>query len=209
MARTCIAALVLGIFLAGCAGSGAVVDDSPPAAAAAPATGGPGLHAETLSAEEEPDGQEAAEEGEDEGAEEEGHSFGTALLLYLPNRLFDLLDVVRARVRVGPGLAVDARVTELADVYAGAYTSAFVGIPGPRREPKINWPVGGESRAGVEISEIVTDKPKDDNEPRYDPLEIGFGAQILIIGFAVGLAPIEIVDFITGLVGIDIVGDDL
>src|SRR5262245_39031928 len=41
------------------------------------------------------------------------YSFGHKLLWYIPNRISDVLDIVRARVRVGPGLEVGARVTEL------------------------------------------------------------------------------------------------
>ena len=36
----------------------------------------------------------------------EAKGLGHRLLFYLPNRVLDLLNVVRARVRIGPGLAV-------------------------------------------------------------------------------------------------------
>ena len=61
---------------------------------------------------------------------------------------------MRLRVRVGPGIAVDARATDLADAYAGTYFSVWAGLPGPRmrRIPKL--PGGIETRTGVEASVI-------------------------------------------------------
>ncbi len=193
--RVALSALLAAVLAAGCAStdpSGVPEDESPL----------------KVGVEAMPEGGGGAEgmSGEEAGPR---HGPVAAVLLYLPNRIFDLLDVVRARVRVGPGLAVDARVTEVADVFVGSYESAFVGVPGPRRWRRINWPFGAEGRSGVEVSELAKETFAEEHEPRHDPLEIGVGAQILILGFAVGLAPVEIVDFFTGLVGIDLVDDDL
>ena len=41
--------------------------------------------------------------------EQPKHGFGHKLLFYIPNRVLDVFDFVRLRVRVGPGLAVGAR----------------------------------------------------------------------------------------------------
>ena len=38
------------------------------------------------------------------------------ILCYLPNRIFDMLDIVRLRLRVGPGISIGARVTKLTNV---------------------------------------------------------------------------------------------
>ena len=77
---------------------------------------------------------------EHEVEEEAPHdpSVGHKILFYLPNRVLDLLDVVRARVRIGPGIAVGARATEFVDVFLGSYTSLYVrpwrtSCPGGRR----------------------------------------------------------------------------
>jgi hypothetical protein len=51
---------------------------------------------------------------EEEKDEKEGRGIGRRLLFYIPNRIFDVFDLVRARVRVGR-LAVGVRATELAD----------------------------------------------------------------------------------------------
>jgi hypothetical protein len=135
-----------------------------------------------------------------------GHSFGHVVLLYIPNRVFDLLDIVRARLRVGPGLAVGARATELADFYLGTYGAVWAGLPGPRGKPEINWPFGMETKSGVEVS--VADATAEGGV-HYGSLEVGLGAQLLIVGFDVGVDVLEAADFVTGLLTIDIEDDDL
>jgi len=132
----------------------------------------------------------------------------SGILLYIPNRIFDLLDVVRARLRVGPGFALDLRATEFADVYLGAYTSIFVGIPGPRGEPEINWPFGIESLAGAELS-VADASTGAGTDPGYGTFEFGIGLQALIVGVDVGVDPWEAVDFLAGILTLDPVGDDL
>lgn len=52
---------------------------------------------------------------------DEGHSILHKVALYIPNRVLDLLDIIRLRVRVGPGIAADARVTKLVAVDVGVY----------------------------------------------------------------------------------------
>jgi hypothetical protein len=137
--------------------------------------------------------------------EDTRHGFVHTVLLYIPNRIFDILDIVRLRLRLGPGLAIDMRATEFADVFAGAYTSFFIGIPGPRGKPEINWPFGIESRAGAEVS--VADGSA--GGPYYGWLEFGMGFQFLLIGVDVGVDPWEVVDFACGILTFDPVHDDL
>ena len=66
--------------------------------------------------------------GEANQPEPSGKSFGHRLLFYIPNRIFDIFDLARIRLRVGSGIAVDARVTKYGDLYAGGYSSLFVGL---------------------------------------------------------------------------------
>lgn len=135
-------------------------------------------------------------------------SVGHALLWYIPNRISDILDILRLRVRLGPGLALGARVTELVDFNLGGYGTVFLGIPGPRRERRFNWPVGFESMAGAEF--LWWDGTTHGHGgPHYGAVEVGLGAQIVLIGFDLGLDVWEIVDFATGIVFIDPVEDDI
>jgi hypothetical protein len=100
------------------------------------------------------------------------------------------------------------RATELLDLDLGGYSTIFVGIPGPRRERKFNWPFGVDSMAGVEIS-VIGDTTREGEAPHYGVLEVGLGAQILIIGFDLGVDVWEAVDFVTGIVFVDPMEDDI
>jgi hypothetical protein len=128
----------------------------------------------------------------------------TNIVLYVPNRVCDLVDIFRVRVRVGPGLSAGVRVTKPVSAYLGLHDSVYVGLPGPRGEKTIPWPVGIDQRAGAQTS--LADASV--GEPYYDPLEVGFEVQPLLVGVNIGIGFFEILDFITGFVFIDLQGDD-
>lgn len=143
--------------------------------------------------------------GEAIESEPSGKSFGHRLLFYIPNRIFDVFDLVRARLRVGPGFAIDARVTKYGDLYAGGYTALFVGLHGPRTEPGIPWPIGFEARAGIKATSLADVATKG---PPYGYGEVGVGFQATIVGIDVGIDAVEILDLVLGLFFIDLTGDD-
>jgi hypothetical protein len=135
-------------------------------------------------------------------------SVGHALLWYIPNRISDILDIVRARLRLGPGLAVGARVTELLDFNIGGYGTVWIGIPGPRRSRTFNWPVGFESMAGAEF--LWWDGTTHGHGgPHYGAVEVGLGAQVLLAGADLGVDVWEAVDFLAGIIFLDPVHDDI
>lgn len=138
----------------------------------------------------------------------EGHSFLVGTLLYIPNRVLDVLDIFRCRVRVGPGIAAGVRATEIAEVYAGTYASVYAGLPGPRMRSTPKLPIGLESHNGASVS--VADATIDGGiGPDYSPTEFGLGAQLGIVGFDFGFDPVEVADFLTGIFTIDLRDDDL
>jgi hypothetical protein len=137
------------------------------------------------------------------------HGFGHTLLLYIPNRIFDVLDIVRARVRLGPGIAVGVRATKWTDIFLGSYASACVGLPGPRRTPRIPWPGGIESRSGLAASVADGTVTSYDSNPRYSATEVGLGAQAILIGAEIGVDPAEVFDLFLGIFTIDLLEDDL
>lgn len=140
--------------------------------------------------------------------DDSGHSALHQILFYIPNRVFDLLDPFRARVRVGPGAAVGVRATEAAAVYLGSYVSVFAGLPGPRQAPSVPLPAGLESLSGAQLS--VADATSGGGMgPGYSMTECGLSLHALLIGLDLDLDPLEMLDFATGILGIDLRGDDL
>ncbi len=128
-------------------------------------------------------------------------------LWYLPNRVLDVFDIARARVRLGPGNGIDLRATQLADFYIGSYTSVYAGLPGPRGRRIPRLPAGLESRTGVEVS--AADATLEGMMgPDYGLAEFGVGLHLFFLGLDVGVDPLEIVDLLAGFVLIDVRSDD-
>jgi len=130
---------------------------------------------------------------------------GHKILFYIPNRVFDVFDLVRARVRVGPGFAAGVRATKYAQLSVHAYTTVFAGLHGPRTEPRIPWPVGLESRAGLAA---LADASTKFTAPTYGYGELGLGFQAAIVGLDVGVDPVEALDLLLGFLFIDLTEDD-
>ena len=126
------------------------------------------------------------------------------IVCYVPNRVFDLMDILRLRVRVGPGISAGVRATRPLSAYLGLHSTFFIGLPGPRETKRIPWPLGLDLRAGAQAS--IADASS--GTPYYDPLEVGFEVQPLLVGVNVGIGVFEIFDFFTGLICIDLQGDD-
>jgi hypothetical protein len=147
---------------------------------------------------------------EEEKAAEAPKSHGVLhkIVMYIPNRILDVFDIVRLRVRVGPGAAVDARATEVASAFVGSYASVYVGLPGPRNRPLPKLPFGFESRSGIQAS-VIDATATGGIGPDYGPAEIGVGVQALIVGVDVGIEPLEILDLLAGFFFIDLRNDDL
>jgi hypothetical protein len=145
---------------------------------------------------------------EEEEEKKEGRGLGRRLLFYVPNRIFDVFDLVRARVRVGPGIGVGVRATELADLNLGFYSTLYAGIPGPRGKPRIPWPVGFEVFAGAEVSVLDASTEESRFSPSYGPTEVGLGFQAAIVGIDLGIEPWDFIDLALGLVLLDPNGDD-
>jgi hypothetical protein len=134
-------------------------------------------------------------------------SFGRALLMYVPNRVFDVFDIVRIRIRLGPGIAAGARATQGIEAFFGAYRTFWIGLHGPRTEPKVPRIMGLEGRQGAKA--ILFGEVDDTNiSPNYQFDEIGADAQAAVAGVSVGVSIAEIFDLLLGFLFIDISGDD-
>jgi len=125
------------------------------------------------------------------------HSIAHRVLLYIPNRIVDLLDIFRVRVRVGPGVAADVRATKYASAFVGAYASTYVGLPGPRMRRIPRSPIGFETLNGAQLS-VLDATAAFDLGPEYSPSEFGAGLHLGIVGVDLGIDPVEIADFLVG-----------
>lgn len=130
------------------------------------------------------------------------------ILMYVPNRVFDVLDIVRARVRIGPGLSVGARVASIVTIFVGGHSTAYVGLPGPRGKPEVSLPFGLEDNSGPALAPTKESQEETGKRPYYGPVEIGAEAQAAIVGVNVGVEPLEALDFLAGILVIDLKGDD-
>ncbi len=135
------------------------------------------------------------------------HTVLHRVLWYVPNRLFDVADIVRLRVRAGPGMALNIRATRWAVLYAGTYHSVYAGLPGPREESRWPLPCGFEEEKGLSLLAVdATDTLL--HEPVYSDSEFVLGLHVALIGAEAGFDPVELVDLLLGFALVDIRRDD-
>jgi hypothetical protein len=139
---------------------------------------------------------------------EKPYTVWDALIWYVPNRVMDVVDIFRLRVKVGPGFGVTARLTDYAAFYAGSQSTVYLGLPGPRYPGPLRSPVGYENQrglvvAGVDASDVV------DHPPHYGFSEVDVGLHLGLVGVEAGIDPFELADFLAGWFLLDLRGDDI
>ncbi len=139
---------------------------------------------------------------EEPESEPESSVLGT-ILLYLPNRVLDVAEIVRAGVNVGPGIGVDAEVTKLVGARAMTRTSAGVGYEGLRRIP-----INLSSEHYVGVGPLT---PEASAGPQWyrGPADVRAEVHLLLVGVHAAVDTFAILDFVVGLVGLDPEDDDL
>ena len=132
---------------------------------------------------------------------DDGRGFLAGALLYLPNRVVDLLDVAKVGVDVGPGIGVDVQATSVLQARAMWNLSVGVGFQGLRHLP---FQVGTIAALGVGPVGGVGDVGS------WSRSKTGFrvGLHVLIVGAHAEIDPWEILDFALGFLTIDIADDD-
>ena len=148
------------------------------------------------------------------------------VVFYVPDRILDLVDIVTLRVSAGPQLGFRTHATHAlqADLYAGTSFGAAIGpkhFAGLDAEHAIEvglGPVGTEifggfkvgtnldAGAGISILQLPTNQIYQNYR---DYWAIGGGVGMGLVGADVAAHPVELVDFLVGLVGVDLLRDDL
>ena len=131
-----------------------------------------------------------------------GTGIGAAIVGYLPNRILDILDIVRLRARGGLGYGVSPRLTEEAAFVWGNYKTFYVGFPGPRKA--VGWP----RLAGRENLDGETNAFETPAGPNYGTNEFGLGLHLGILGVDIAIEPDEGIDALVGLFLQDPQADD-
>lgn len=129
-------------------------------------------------------------------------SAASSLVNYPVDRLYDLFDIARAGVCVGPGAGIAVVPTEAAQLALLTRTSVGVGLQSLRHPPVQTGaellvgvgPLEANPDAGVQWVRSFTDLRLD--------------LHLALVGGYLAVDPVEIVDFVLGFVGVDLRGDD-
>jgi len=156
----------------------------------------------------EPAPEAPASATETPAGERAARPIGQRLLYYVPSRLADLIDPVRARVRLGPGFGFGLRATRPLSFYVGGHAAAFVGLRGPRSAPIPPLPVGTEADGSRAVATGNRRRAPVTVPPGYTASEFGLGFHLAIFGIDLGFDPLEVADLAGGLVLLDFRGDD-
>lgn len=129
------------------------------------------------------------------------HSTFEAIVLYIPNRMLDLIDVVKADVGIGPATGVVLRGTKFvqAGLRAVAPFSLRLGARGRY------LPLWLESSSEIGVSPAF----RQSSDRVVGAGEFGAGVDLLLVGAYLGVDFLELGDFILGLFTIDLKEDDL
>ncbi len=149
------------------------------------------------------------------------------LIFYLPNRLLDVIDLLKVSVGVGPGFGLELYASENFWLSYLNYRSWRLGIDGRStglyEEGRYReWHLGdrrgdadakGRALIGVLGPMRAYEAPLRDGVPALPPVpknawDIGVQAHALIAGAEVLIRPYELFDFVVGLWGDDPAGDD-
>lgn len=127
----------------------------------------------------------------------------TTVLLYIPNRLIDILDIVHVGYGVGPGFGLDIHLTRYARLDAVAGVDVGIAWLGRHTDP---FQYAAYARAGASVAQVP--EPPHENMWRFPQWDIGIYAHALLDQAYVAVAPDEILDFFAGLITLDLKHDD-
>lgn len=132
--------------------------------------------------------------------QEEESNWGYNLLMYIPNRVLDIIDIFKADVGVGFSTGAVLRVSKYAQVGVRSMDPASLrfGLLGRRA------PILLEKSSEMGVSPAYT-KSK---ERKICTVEIGAGLDLLLVGGYLAFCPDEFIDFLGGIFLLDLKDDD-
>jgi hypothetical protein len=131
----------------------------------------------------------------------EGSPIWSQVLLWLPNRVLDLIDVFRVDVGVGPSFGAVVRVTKYGEVGYRQMAPASLRIGDFGRQMPIL--IESSNEFGVGPAYVNS------SDRHVCPGEIGLGADVLVAGAYGGVCVDELADFLAGIFFIDLKDDDI
>lgn len=139
--------------------------------------------------------------GRSASEEKDADSFLYSAVMYVPNRVLDILDIFRFDVGVGPAVGAVVRITPYGQAGARLLmpVSVRAGLRG-RRSPIF---IEHSSEMGIGPAYLGSESRKP------TPLEVGLGADLFIAGAYAGVSIDSIWDALAGFVGFDPSEDDL
>jgi len=140
----------------------------------------------------------------DDVDEDVSPSASRRVLMYLPNRVLDLGDVVHFGLEVGPGIGADAMFTEWLRAGAMKRWSKGMGYQTLRRSP-----FKSSDEEYAELGPVFFANDIEGVPWVIDPWDIRLEAHLLAVGAHVAVNPAEIFDFFAGWFLVDTRGDDL
>lgn len=126
------------------------------------------------------------------------------ILLYIPNRIVDLLDIVHVGVGIGPGIGLGLHFTRYGRLWAAAGVDLGIGWVGRYAKP-YEMAIYYFAAAGPVEAKPRTEKNHYMHIPKWD---IGAYLHGSLADAYAGVAPDEILDFLVGWSTYDTKGDD-
>lgn len=149
------------------------------------------------------------------------------VVLWIPDRVLDLLDIVSFDVHMGWGVFADAHATRAMQLVGGARVTGGIGLHDHRSlgmksqgEAGFNVAIlGAHSYAGGLVGTSGAQAAISNSAGWHEPTDplyrslrdywaFGASATAAIIGAEVEIHPVQIADFVAGWIGIDFLNDD-
>lgn len=138
--------------------------------------------------------------GEFEVVEEEEPSWITHMLLWIPNRTLDFIDIFRVDAGAGVAAGGVMRITQWGQLGYRTQSPGMLRVGDFGRD----WPVFVESNEEIGAGDSFTETI----DRNLCKGIVGVGVDLAFVGAHVGFCPEELVDFVLGIFLIDIMDDD-